>query len=191
MMKPLARRLTIISLVALILVLSFLIDDCMIDLINSIKNPVMDSFFSFIVSFEEHWIFYPIVALISIFLVALRKKQNIIPYVISIILTLGITFTLKGIIQRPRIDDSARDSFPSGHTTALFTLQPFLTGIISIIWLILSLILVFARMWAGMHYFSDIIAGMIIGYGISYLIIRLYQNFQSKRKVKRLKKKKG
>jgi undecaprenyl-diphosphatase len=69
-----------------------------------------------------------------------------------------------------------RFSFPSGHTAGAFTVSfvlyyyhPF----ISIPFFILSGLIAFSRMYLGVHYLSDILAGIVLGFISSILGIYL------------------
>ncbi len=69
-----------------------------------------------------------------------------------------------------------RFSFPSGHTAGAFTVSfvlyyyhPF----ISIPFFILSGLIAFSRMYLGVHYLSDILAGIVLGFISSSLGIYL------------------
>ncbi|WP_166241261.1 phosphatase PAP2 family protein [Paenibacillus turpanensis] len=69
-------------------------------------------------------------------------------------------------------------SFPSGHTTAIFSVvTPFLIAapILSLILLPLAMLVGFSRMYLGLHYPSDVAAGCVIGVGagaaVSHFIV--------------------
>jgi undecaprenyl-diphosphatase len=68
-------------------------------------------------------------------------------------------------------------SFPSGHTTAAFsTLVPFLFVAPGIAYLAIPLpILVgFTRIYLGVHYPSDCIAGFLIGTSVALMVVQLF-----------------
>ncbi|MCM3569036.1 phosphatase PAP2 family protein [Neobacillus mesonae] len=68
-------------------------------------------------------------------------------------------------------------SFPSGHTTAVFAiLTPYILFIphISIILILIGLSVGISRIYLGLHYPSDVMAGALLGIcagGVSYLLL--------------------
>lgn len=131
----------------------------------------------------------------SIFLLIVIKNKKI---PISIMINLGLSallnFTLKQILQRPRpiehrIIDESGYSLPSGHSMVSMAYYGFLIYLIHkniknkylkifLITLLSSLIINIgiSRIYLGVHYTSDVIAGFLVA--ISYLI--LYSNFIKK-----------
>jgi membrane-associated phospholipid phosphatase len=102
-------------------------------------------------------------------------------------LTYGITSGIKGIVRRPRpfiaLSDVKGDkcyypsdicsSFPSGHTSTSFSLATSLTlrypdkpVLITGLYLY-STVVSLGRIYLGVHYPTDVLAGMLIGSGIA------------------------
>lgn len=119
---------------------------------------------------------YPRRKKIEIFLVAL---------VSSVIARAGVTELIRFFYHRPRpfltlpthqlLTDSAW-SFPSGHATFFFALA-MAVYLYDKRWgrgfLVAAALMTLARVIAGVHYVSDIIAGAIIGVGTTYFVVFL------------------
>jgi len=68
-------------------------------------------------------------------------------------------------------------SFPSGHTTAVFSIAiPFIAAIPELLPLFLSLSLIvgFSRIYLGLHYPSDVLAGGAIGTAVATMIVAIW-----------------
>ena len=128
-----------------------------------------------------------LIGLTIIFLLIIKNKK----ISLSILLNLGISaflnILLKNIIQRPRPDEfrlisETGYSFPSGHSMVSMAYYGYLiylifkfvknkklkTFLITIL-CILILSIGISRIYLGVHYTSDVIAGFVLS--ISYLII--------------------
>ncbi|WDC85721.1 phosphatase PAP2 family protein [Caloramator sp. mosi_1] len=63
-------------------------------------------------------------------------------------------------------------SFPSGHTTAafsIFTTLAFFFPYLSVLFISLALLVGLSRIYLGVHYPTDVAAGILIGSLFSYL----------------------
>ncbi len=73
-------------------------------------------------------------------------------------------------------------SFPSGHTAAAFTLAfifYYLYPVLFFPFLFVAIIIGFSRIYLGLHYPSDVIAGVLLGFLSSKLAIFLTDLFES------------
>lgn len=123
-------------------------------------------------------------------IVAVKKSRRKTP---GVLLLAGLTisyyavYILKNFFARPRPFMAIPDvcllglaekgfSFPSGHATTIFMAAAVLSGFFKKRWLFFSFAVLvgFSRVYMGVHYPSDIIAGallgLVIGYGLKRLI---------------------
>lgn len=172
------RKYIILSLV-LLFSISLIFDNSISKVSDlEIKNILNSSF---------QWILFVGIVITGAFI--FFKKYKIIPLIWSgLLISSVITWLLKFIIKRPRPFIEFTDvvlktgySFPSGHATVAFAALPFLEEKFPIfrwVWLTFIIIVVVMRVVTGIHYLSDVIAGALIGYSISSLIIFLNKKYR-------------
>lgn len=113
----------------------------------------------------------------------LKKPKDLILVVINMLLSLASFSLIKNILQRPRPDELeqlASDigySFPSGHSTmnmALYSMliilickyvtkNKKLKKVLVVICIIMPILIGFSRIYLGMHYKTDVVAGFSLG----------------------------
>ncbi len=175
-----------------------------------IANPVFDMFFPFITQ-RENWII-PGIILAVIFLIKEKKKAlivlglAIITVAMSDLLCVRI---LKPVIYRLRpchpsyfINGSHTFlaggnflfgykkslSFPSAHAMNMFALAMLFTLFFpkKAIWFFtVASLISFSRIYIGVHYPSDIVAGAIFGIAIGALVYFLYRYIVKKINIKK------
>ncbi len=157
-----------------------------LEFMSALSNPLLDRIMSFITKLGDKGLIWILLAFVLIF----RRNTRI--YGIAIIIALSFVTILgegiiKNLVQRNRpfieygfdilIKPPTSYSFPSGHTASSFAvLGIFLFSIkkYRCICFILAFLIAFSRLYLGVHYFSDVLAGAIIGTGAAYLVDRLY-----------------
>ena len=80
----------------------------------------------------------------------------------------------------PLIEHTVSPSFPSGHTTfffALGTILFFYNKTAGILFLLGATILSIARVFAFLHWPSDIVGGAVIGVASAFLVVQLSRRF--------------
>jgi undecaprenyl-diphosphatase len=121
-----------------------------------------------------------------------KHTARILPLLIAVGGSATTTYVLKHIFYRARPLGSlyleTDSSFPSGHTTAAMALYGFLLYTIwkhdkhclknpLIIFLIILIALIgISRLYLGVHYLSDVLAGYAIGFIWLLLSIKLHKN---------------
>lgn len=106
----------------------------------------------------------------------------------GIAISLGAVITnlvLKNWRKRPRPYDVIHElerligiqpdwSFPSGHTTASFAAAEIIYLMVSKSWgkaaLLLASLVAYSRMYLGVHYLSDVLAGVSVGMGSAMIV---------------------
>lgn len=127
----------------------------------------------------------------TLFLWEERKREWIIPLWFSILATAVITVLTKVIVSRSRPFETLifplikgvdyafsawNASFPSLHTAAAFSLVPILDKEfpkLKWFWITFALLISFSRLYIGVHYLSDVLAGCLIGLLVGYGVIHL------------------
>ncbi len=200
-LKIIKNNFTIISLIIIFILVSLIIKKNYMSIVNDIDFKVHNFFTDKIIN-DPLTVFMKIVTLlgstvfvISVYIVCLIvfKKENIKKTLAtSLIFLLFLKSILKEVFKRPRptyplIKIPPEYSFPSGHT--LFAMG-FYGLIIYFIWKsnidkhykyiltsVISILIIFigiSRIYLGVHYFSDVIGGFILGILSVLLFVNIY-----------------
>lgn len=163
--------------------------DILMFLQNHVRNPICDFFFKTVTHLGDAGIFWIILTLLLLCFKQTRKAgiYSAVALVGSVILNNVI---LKPLVARPRpfwhgpeygstglkenvdglicIVKEAKDySFPSGHTGASFAsavaFYPHLPKKYAIALIVLAALIAFSRLYVGIHYPTDVLAGLFDG----------------------------
>ena len=122
-----------------------------------------------------------------ILLLGLKNKKIGLLVALNLMISTGLNLLLKNIVQRPRpnefrLIDETGYSFPSGHSMVSMAFYGFLIYLIYkfvknkrlkwVLIIILSTLIItigISRIYLGVHYTSDVLAGFTIS--VSYLVI--------------------
>ena len=178
------------TLIILILFLSFYFDSEIINILSNMRNNFFDNFFLGINFVSSTLVIFSFLTIL--FLFSKKKREKILPLWFTIGLSAGISFLLKFIIQRlrpfqleiisllPSLEEASHliwnFSFPSFHAMLTFCVIPFLSKEypkFKYIWIAFASLIVFSRIYFGLHFLSDVIAGGTIGYLLGATIINI------------------
>jgi undecaprenyl-diphosphatase len=148
------------------------------------------------------WGYYGTVIIWVILGLLLYKRRDLTSLGLVVILSLGgicLGYGIKNLVQRERptefvLIQEVRQSFPSMHvlsaTILYISLIYFLyhfthNFLLSVVGLFSSILIIFAigfsRVYLGVHYLSDCIAGFILGLSYFYIVIGLTKLYWVKR----------
>jgi len=165
---------------AIFLAISFLLDGVVIKAMDLARNSLFDYLLGWITNAMT--IVFFLFVMTSLFLWEERKRNYILPLWFSFVVALVVTTALKFLFARERpffpeiipFLNMVDYSFPSSHAAVCFAAVPILDREfpkLKWFWLGFAIMVALSRLYLGFHYFSDVIAGMILGYGIGYFVL--------------------
>ncbi len=131
------------------------------------------------------------VAAVVIMLLIVRRYKEALYFMVTLFGVLFVKGYLKGLMMRPRppykMIDIGGYSFPSGHATlamasavGLYIIARSIRGDHALSYLLLVVvslwagIIGFTRLYLGVHWFSDIVAGWAVGFTWAYLMALIF-----------------
>lgn len=152
--------------------------------VSSFVSPKATKIFRFITRFGSVEVIFPLCILIFMLM---KDKKKIILSIVNILGAVCLNQALKFIIERPRpavvrLAQASGFSFPSGHSMCSLVFYGFLLYLLirsnggfwfkffgSIIICSLIILIGVSRIYLGVHYSSDVIAGFALA--LAYLIV--------------------
>lgn len=157
--------------------------------IQQIHNPFFDTFFELVTILGEEIVLVPVLALV--YWTLNKKLGEKIGYIV--LTSVMLNAILKGFfnLDRPIGEEGIRSlrpetatgkAFPSGHSQGAATAGATISYYLKKRWVtILAIIVValvgFSRLYLGVHYPKDVIAGLVFGVIMAYIGIKLLDNF--------------
>ena len=167
----------------LALILAFIFDKKISMFFSAARSPVPD-FLMIAVLIASIYV----IAILPSILVFMADRKELIKYWFSLALTLSLIILVKMIVHRQRpfqaldltvpasLINAAYStwdfSFPSNHAALSAVSLPFLNGKFLTVWIVLAAAIIVARLYFGLHYLSDVLAGIMIGLTVTFLVRR-------------------
>ena len=164
-------------------------DAWILQALEGIRNPFLDTFFAVFTALGEELIIAAIIAVIYLCFSKRTGEQALVSVMTASCLTAGIKSAVRrsrpyvaGVVDRVDIDNAfvstadldADMSFPSGHATAtsgfFATIAArFARPLVIAACALFTLLVMTSRVYLGVHYPSDVLTGLLIGTGIALL----------------------
>jgi undecaprenyl-diphosphatase len=82
---------------------------------------------------------------------------------------------------RVLVPDNGGASFPSSHAANMFAAAFILSSMYSrrsVLWYTIAFLVAYSRVYVGVHYPSDVIAGAFVGTLIAWVVVRLFMRWE-------------
>lgn len=172
-------------------------DLLIMDILPSLRHPVLDSFFQFITFWGSAKAFISLGLIILVLLIYKRDILGGIYLNLCLIVTWLVMRFLKDFFARPRpsgehLTIATGMSFPSGHAMLSMAFYGFIAYLLvqranspktrKLIWwlsFIFILLIGVSRVYLNVHYPSDIVAGFLFGALFLVAFIKIYEKHKS------------
>lgn len=157
------------------------LDTAVIEFIAAVKTGLITEFFTAVTAFGS----VTVAAILILGLWVYDQRQTAILSGISVFIAGSTTRVLKEVVARSRPETVAEfllynvDSyaFPSGHTTLAFAMAVILADkaekpAVRVYLYSLAVLVAMSRVYLGVHYVSDVVAGAVVGYVAALIVLR-------------------
>ncbi len=165
--------------VPLVYALSYLgdVDTDVMHFLSGITNETAYQFFTYFTF--TGGISFMLLTIAALYLGGARKEALVFAVVFG--LTTAVTLGIKDLFYRPRPNaigpyQEYDSSFPSIHTTDAFALATTISRYhrrFSLVMFAWAVLIGFSRLYLGVHYLTDVIAGAVIGTAISFVVTHI------------------
>jgi len=188
----------IFAFVVLAIFISLYFDSEIVKGISLIRNNFLNDFFMGITFVSSKIIVF--FFLTGLFL--WKKQKLVLPLWITLGLAVAVSFLLKVVVQRQRpfqlgivsvlpvlekISHAIWNfSFPSFQTMLVFCVIPVISKQfpkLKYYWIAFAVLVGFSRIYFGLHFLSDVIAGAAIGYFLGIIILKLEEKYKFGEKI--------
>ena len=163
-----------------------ILDMTVIKAVNIIQNPLSDRIMIFFTSLGDNGIIW--IVLLLILLSKKKTRKTGIVLIISIAAVFILTDYIKESFHRirpyeymhfiPKVKTSGTSSFPSAHSAiafAVFGIYYFYNLKYKYIIGTIAFIISVSRFYLNVHYFTDVLAGIALGFTISYILFYIHE----------------
>jgi len=192
------KVVSIFAFVVFVIFVSLYFDSEIVKGVSLIRNNLLNEFFMGITFISSKIIIF-------FFLTSLffwKERKFVLPLWFTLGLGVAVSFLLKVAVQRQRpfqlglvsvlpvLEKASHAvwnfSFPSFQTMLVFCAIPLLSKQfpkLKYYWIAFAVLVGFSRVYFGLHFMSDVIAGGAIGYLLGVVVIRLEEEYKFGEKV--------
>jgi len=184
--------------VLLAIFISLYFDSEIVKGVSLIRNNLLNDFFMGITFISSEIIVFSFLTLLFLW----KKQKLVLPLWVTLGLAVAVSFLLKVVVQRQRpfqleivsvlpvLEKASHSiwnfSFPSFQTMLVFCAIPILSKQFSklkYLWIAFAVLVGFSRIYFGLHFMSDVIAGAAIGYFLGVIIIKFEKKYKFGEKI--------
>ena len=184
--------------VLLAIFISLYFDSEIVKGVSLIRNNLLNDFFMGITFISSEIIVFSFLTLLFLW----KKQKLVLPLWVTLGLAVAVSFLLKVVVQRQRpfqleivsvlpvLEKASHSiwnfSFPSFQTMLVFCAIPILSKQfpkLKYYWIAFAVLVGFSRIYFGLHFLSDVIAGGLIGYFLGIIILKLEKRYKFGEKI--------
>lgn len=176
-----------IIILLLIIGASFLLDKIGLELSSFLDSTIFFDIFYILTLLGEWYVFIWMVIVIGL-IMFINKKPGV-TFALTLVVTAIINTIAKFLINRQRpfealnvtsVIPTSLSSFPSGHAMMMFCMIPIISKSFPktkiFVWGI-AILVSLSRIYLGVHYVSDVVAGAIFGYLTGYAVLKISEKY--------------